>query len=198
MINIINKRSDKPYEILYKNYHEAILSQQKSVEAICISSFNNKTGEVNSRFVNLKFIDDDKFIFFSNYNSTKANEFFGHKHIAACFFWNSINVQIRIKAKIDKCSSEYNNLYFNQRNSYKNALAISSNQSTKINSFNMVKEKYKIALESKDLSACPAYWGGYFFKPYEIEFWEGGEHRLNKRDLYVNYKKDWNHSILEP
>jgi pyridoxine/pyridoxamine 5'-phosphate oxidase len=44
----------------------------------------------------------------------------------------------------------------------------------------------------------PSYWGGYSFTPYEIEFWEGNEFRLNKRNLYKKDMNKWNHYILEP
>ena len=35
-------------------------------------------------------------------------------------------------------------------------------------------------------------------EPYEFEFWEGNDHRLNKRDLYFKEHNSWRHSILEP
>ena len=103
-----------------------------------------------------------------------------------------------MSAKIKKTSSEYNDKYFKKRSINKNALAISSNQSQVISSYDQVIKKYEKVKDNKNLSKCPDYWGGYSFKPYEIEFWEGSDFRLNKRDLYElkNYK--WIHSILEP
>ena len=65
---------------------------------------NNKANEVDSRYVNLKFITNDEFIFFSNYDSPKASAFNSHNQIAALLYWSSINVQIRMKAKIKKTS----------------------------------------------------------------------------------------------
>ena len=41
--------------------------------------------EVSSRYVNVKYINQDKF-FFTNYNSIKAKDFLDHKQIAAVFF----------------------------------------------------------------------------------------------------------------
>ena len=110
----------------------------------------------------------------------------------------SINVQIRIKAQIKKTSKKFNQKYFFDRSEKKNALAISSNQSLPIDSFNQVKENYYQSLKNDDLNKCPEYWGGYSFTPYEIEFWEGNEYRLNKRNLYRKGNTTWNHFILEP
>ena len=103
-----------------------------------------------------------------------------------------------MKAKIRKTSNEFNQKYFFDRAMEKNAIAISSNQSKRIKSFEQVKENYKYSLLNNDLKTCPKYWGGFAFKPYEIEFWEGNEFRLNKRNLYKKENNKWNHCILEP
>ena len=73
----------------------------------------------------------EEFIFFSNYNSPKAIEFRSHDQISCAIFWSEVNIQIRIKAFIQKTSVSFNNLYFKSRSLEKNALAISSNQSKK-------------------------------------------------------------------
>ena len=198
MIQFKNLNPETPYQLLKEKYDEALNAGQQGIEAISISSFNKDISEVNSRYVNLKFISNDEFIFFSNYDSPKASSFNSHSQIAALVYWSSINVQIRIKAKIKKTSNEYNQEYFFQRSEEKNALAISSNQSKIIDSFDVVQENFKKSLKNDDLKECPKYWGGYSFKPYEIEFWEGNEFRLNKRNLYTKDNTSWNHFILEP
>ena len=198
MIKFSDLNQEIPYLLLKKKYDKAIDAGQKGIEAISISSFNKEMGEVDSRYVNLKFITNDEFIFFSNYNSPKASSFNSLNQIAALVYWPSINVQIRMKAKIKKTSDEYNQKYFFDRLKEKNALAISSNQSKSIDSYSQVIENYNRSLESDDLKKCPEYWGGYSFTPYEIEFWEGNEFRLNKRDLYMKDNTIWNHFILEP
>ena len=198
MIQFNNLNLETPYLIFKSKYDDALNADQKGIEAISISSFNKETNEVDSRYVNLKFIVNDEFIFFSNYDSPKASAFNSHDQIAALVYWSSINVQIRMKAEIKKTSNEFNQKYFFDRSEEKNALAISSNQSKPINSYNQVKENYNKSLQNDDLKECPKYWGGYSFIPYEIEFWEGSEFRLNKRNLYKKDNTSWNHCILEP
>jgi len=102
MIKFNNSNQAIPYQLLKKKYNEAVDAGQKGIEAISISSYNMKIREVDSRYVNLKFINNDEFIFFSNYESPKAAAFNSHNQIAALIYWSSINVQIRIKAKIKK------------------------------------------------------------------------------------------------
>ena len=40
----------------------------------------------------------------------------------------------------------------------------------------------------------PSYWGGYSFKPYYFEFWEG-QNRLNKRTIYKRINSEWTKAI---
>lgn len=198
MIQFINLNKEAPFQLFKKKYDEALSADQKSIEAISISSYNKEMNEVDSRYVNLKFISNDEFIFFSNYHSPKAHSFISHDQIAALFYWSSINVQIRMKAKIHKTSKEFNQEYFFDRSLKKNALAISSNQSKPINSYSQVKENFNRSLQNDDLKTCPDFWGGYAFIPFYFEFWEGEDSRLNKREAFEKKPDKWNHFLLQP
>jgi pyridoxamine 5'-phosphate oxidase len=198
MIKFVNSNNSIPLLQFRKLYEDALSSKQQNIEAISISSFNKNKQEVNSRLVNLKFIDDEEFIFFTNYNSPKSVEFALHPQISALLFWPSINTQIRLKGNVKKKSPLYNADYFKSRSKEKNALALSSNQSQVISSYELIKEKYENSKEKYDLTMCPDYWGGFAFTPYEIEFWEGNKFRLNKRNLYKKNNNTWDHFILEP
>ena len=198
MIQFNNLNQEIPYQLLKAKYDEAVDEGQKGIEAISISSFNKEISEVDSRYVNLKFISNDEFIFFSNYDSPKASSFNSHNQIAALLYWPSINFQIRMRAKIKRTTDEYNQNYFFNRSEEKNALAISSNQSKLIDSYNQVKENYNKSLKNDNLKKCPEFWGGYSFTPYYFEFWEGHESRLNKREVYEKSDDSWKHFILQP
>ena len=198
MIEFTNLNQETPYQLLKEKYDEAVDAGQKGIEAISISSYNKEISEVDSRYVNLKFISNDEFIFFSNYDSPKASSFNSHNQIAALVYWPSINVQIRMRAKIKRTTDEFNQNYFFDRSEEKNALAISSNQSKPINSYSQVKENYNKSLKNDDLKKCPEFWGGYSFTPYYFEFWEGHESRLNKREVYEKSDDSWKYLILQP
>lgn len=198
MIELIDLENSDPYQKFESLYKKAVKSKQRNIEAISISSFDVSLNEVQSRLVNLKFVKDNQWIFFSNYDSPKSKSFNSHQQISGLIFWNTINVQIRLKANIEKTSKSFNESYFKKRSKEKNALAISSNQSSVIESYREVISKYEDVKISKDLTKCPNYWGGFKFIPYEIEFWKGNEFRLNKRDLFKKRNKGWEHFILEP
>jgi pyridoxamine 5'-phosphate oxidase len=198
MIKFLNDSDAEPYVRLRDEYKKAKIHNQKLIEAISISSFDSSYKTVDSRFVNLKYIDKQEFIFFTNYDSPKSKQFEIHNQISAILFWAATSVQIRFKAKIKRTSKSYNRAYFKKRSIYKNALAISSNQSMPIASYDKVISSYETVKDNNNLFQCPDYWGGFSFKPYEIEFWSGRENRLNERDLYQKIQGEWHHSILQP
>ncbi len=198
MIKFINPTNSKPLQIFKAKYDEALHAKQPNIEAMTISSFNKTLNEVDSRYVNLKFIMNEEFIFFSNYNSPKALSFKSHNQIAVVFYWSSINAQIRMKAKIKKTSNDYNQKYFFERSREKNALAISSNQSKPIETYENVRENYDKTLVNENLEKCPDYWGGFSFIPYYFEFWEGHKSRINKREIFNKIDGYWKQSFLQP
>lgn len=194
-----NKISQEiPYVLFKTKYDEALSANQDNIEAILISSYNKTIDEVDSRYVNLKLVDENKFIFFTNYNSPKSKAFKSHNQISATLFWSSINTQIRLKAKIQKTSDKFNQEYFVNRSAEKNALAISSMQSQLTTSYKEVIKKYNETYSNKNLTKCPDYWGGYSFIPYYFEFWEGHESRLNKRVVFKKINTHWKKFKIQP
>ena len=154
---------------------------------------------VDSRFVNLKYVRENEWIFFSNYNSIKAMQFKEHNQISACMYWHKTDTQIRLKAKIKKSDKNFSDNHYNKRAISKNALAHSSNQSKIINSYDDVKNKYAKCLNDENLIIKrPEYWGGYSFIPYQIEFWVGNQNRLNYREMHEMVDESWIKTILEP
>ena len=199
MINFLNSSHEKPYILFQSLYQKAIENGQKGVEAISVSSYNELLKEVEARYVNLKYIDNNEWIFFSNYLSPKANQFESHDQVSVLIYWASINTQIRMKAKIFKTSSEFSDEHFQGRTKEKNALAISSNQSQVIHSFDEVTKNFNKTLEiMTSETPRPDFWGGYSFTPYYFEFWQGHENRLNKRHVFKQQDNQWSEQLLQP
>lgn len=198
MIKFKNISKEKPYENFKNQYIAAIDAGQKNIEAMAISTFNKASNLVDSRFVNIKIVNNKKFIFFSNYNSPKAKAFESFDQISVVTFWSATNTQIRMLANIKKTSQNFNNEYFKNRSVDKNILAVSSNQSEKTSSYKMILQKYNQVKEKNELLKCPDYWGGFYFVPFYFEFWEGHKSRINKRHVYEKTEGNWNEFIVEP
>ena len=91
MIKFINSSNEKPYTHFHSLYEEALANQQRGIEAISVSSYNQEMNEVEARYVNLKYIANNEWIFFSNYNSPKAQQFDSHNQVSVLIFWPTIN-----------------------------------------------------------------------------------------------------------
>lgn len=198
MIEFVNISNEPPYKKLKELYDYAIEAGQSSIEAISISSYSSIEKEVDSRYVNLKFVSNENLIFFTNYQSVKSLHIESHNQVSALLYWSSTNTQIRIKGHAEKTSKEFSDNYFKKRLDSKNALAISSSQSQSIDSYEEVIKNYEKTLKNTNLEKRPKYWGGFAIKPYYFEFWTGNVNRVNKREVYEKVKNDWKFYYLQP
>lgn len=198
MIEFKSKQLQQPIKILKNFYEKAIQNDQSSVEAFCLSTCSENLMP-SSRYVNIKYITQNELVFFSNYESKKAKQIEVNNNISGVFFWNQINIQVRLEGKIRKLSSTESDKYFLSRKLEKNALSISSNQSTIIKNYSLVHDKYMNVLNDKELlNKRPKYWGGYKIIPSYFEFWEGHKNRINKRVVYMHKDNQWVKYYLEP
>lgn len=198
MIVFKDLNSVEPYLKFKLFYEEALSKGQEIIEAVCISSYSVDEKEVDARFINLKEVNFNNLIFYTNYNSPKSMQFISHAQVALTIYWSSINVQIRIKGITNKTDEKISNKHFNSRDDKKNALAIASNQSKKIESYEKFIKIYESTLSKNDLTERPDYWGGFSVSPYYFEFWEGHQSRVNKRFAYELIDDHWNKFFLQP
>ena len=65
------------------------LEVEKTMEpqAMCISTVDPETLRPSSRYVLLKEVSDQSFLFFTNYESRKAQEIFKNPWVAGVFYW---------------------------------------------------------------------------------------------------------------
>ncbi len=201
MIDFLNIENSEPYKLFQESFKKAKGLEQKNADAVCLSTLDYEKNEISSRFVNLKYIVENKWYFFSNYSSKKARDIEKNNQISAVLFWQETVTQVRIKAKIFKATNEFSDTHFMKRSIEKNALAISSNQSRRIKDLEEVQRKFSNTLtdlKKKESYERPKYWGGYYFIPYYFEFWEGNKDRVNKRVVFEEIRNKWEKSYLEP
>ena len=67
MIVIKNLNQSEPYKRFIDFYNQAKEMNQKPINAISISSYDNEEGFVDARYVNLKYIIDEDWIFFETF-----------------------------------------------------------------------------------------------------------------------------------
>ncbi len=160
-----------------------------------------REGRPSARVVLLKDLDERGFVFFSNYLSHKGEEIYQTPFGAITFFWDKLERQVRISGSIERVSEEESTLYFHSRPRLSQIGAWASNQSSVIESRDILQEKFnhlEKKFEGMNPIPKPPYWGGYRLIPDQIEFWQGREGRLHDRILYSLHDKDWKISRLSP
>jgi len=167
--------------------NDAIASEEKEPNAMVLSTING-AGAPSSRVVLVKEIDPDGIIFYTNYESDKAQQIDSKPVVALNFNWLSLQRQVRIEGRVEKVGEERATKYFQGRPKSSQIGAWVSAQS-KVIPNRQVLEDAKIALEAKfqaaDVLPKPANWGGYKVIPDVLEFWQGRRSRLHDRLRYT-------------
>lgn len=182
-----------------KQAAEVNLPEWVEVNAMSLST-SGREGEVTSRIVLLKGLDDGKFWFYSNYGSAKARQMEANPNVSLCFLWQHVQRQVRIVGTVEKAPREQSVRYFRSRPRDSQLGALVSNQSDVIAS-RTVLEKHLKELDEKYADAeipCPDDWGGYCVTPRAIEFWQGRESRLHDRLRYRAEGSRWIVERLSP
>lgn len=168
--------------LLFKNWlSEAEKNEIRDPNAMQLATVS-KNGMPSVRTVLLKDIIDTSFVFYTNYESRKSNEINETAKGAICFYWKSLNRQVRLTGSINKVSDQVSDKYYQSRSRGSRIGAWASKQSRELESREVLMEKVKL-LESKydEHIPRPTFWGGFALKPDEFEFWEDGDFRLHDR-----------------
>ena len=160
-----------------------------------------ENGQPSQRIVLLKSVDERGFIFYTNYESRKARELDKNPRVSLHFPWTRIERQVLVGGKVEKVTPEESAHYFHSRPRESQLGAWASKQSREVASrdvlmaqFNQAKNLY----EGKDIPA-PDFWGGYRVVPTEVEFWQGGAHRMHDRFHYTRGEQgQWQIARLSP
>ncbi len=158
-------------------------------------------GQVSLRSVLLKDFDARGFVFFTNYESTKAKQIEGNPQVALLLRWLPQYRQVIILGRASKISPEESRDYFLTRPRETRLGAWVSRQSCVISSRDELDEKL-MEVESKFSGSdvpLPPFWGGYRVIPQSIEFWNGRPNRLHDRFLYTRQQDEsWGIERLSP
>jgi pyridoxamine 5'-phosphate oxidase len=186
--------------ILFKEWFN--LASEKEINdpnAMCLSTISNDSP--HSRMVLLKDFDDNGFVFYTNYESNKGKDIQSNPNVCLNFHWKSLLRQVRIEGQIEKVSSVTSDNYFNSRHYLSRVGAWASNQSSVLESRELLERKIEeIKLKYPEGSAFPRpdYWGGFIVKPLKIEFWQDMPHRIHKREIYELKNGSWIYYNLYP
>ena len=186
---------------LFKIWFEEVSSHEgvDEVNAFTLSTINS-IGDLRSRVVLLKKIVNESFIFFTNYESVKAQSIFENPNVCMSFYWPNLERQIIINGKAIKSSKKISDEYFKSRPRGSQLGAHVSPQSREIPSKNFLIQRLK-KIENKYKGVKiprPTNWGGIKVTPHCYEFWQGRPNRLHDRVKFFKVQSNWEYVKLAP
>ena len=195
-----NDLDKNPFRQFARWFAEAQQAQPLLTEAMTVSTCGSD-GIVSSRVCLLKDFDERGFVFYTNYNSRKGAQITENPRLSLCFFWATLERQVRVEGAAVKTTAEEADAYFATRPRGSQLGAWASNQSA------VIPGRGDLDQRARDLEANygdrpvprPPHWGGYRVIPLEIEFWQGRLDRLHDRFVYrLREPKDWIIERLSP
>jgi pyridoxamine 5'-phosphate oxidase len=176
--------------------------EQNDPNAICVSSVDTE-GMPNGRYVLLKDVSENGFLFYTNLKSQKGKELFGSKKGALTWWSRAQNKSVRVQGSVKQVSDEVANNYWSTRKEDAKISAILSKQSEEVTSRDQLEEEFtklKAEYAGKEIPR-PDHWSGVIISPQKIEFWEATDEytsRLHNRFVFELQNDQWVTKRLYP
>jgi pyridoxamine 5'-phosphate oxidase len=166
-------------------FDEAIAANLPMPDAMSLATVT-PDGRPTARMVLLKQVDADGFVFFTNYQSSKAKQLEINPYAALVFYWTQLDRQVRVEGRVTKTPAEESAAYFRTRPRESQIGAWASPQSEVISAREVLEQRaHELSEQYCDREIdCPAHWGGFRLAPDRIEFWKSRIGRLHDRILY--------------
>ena len=190
---------ENPFDQYAIWFEEAVNCQILDPYAAVISTVDEDS-RVSSRVVYIRDVSEDGFVFYTNYLSKKGSSIESNVNGAFNIHWGELERQIRIEGVVEKVAEAQSDKYFNARPRESQIGAWASEQSTEIESREVLEKRLAHFNDKfKDAEVPrPPHWGGYILKPTYIEFWQGRPSRLHDRIIYKLNSGKWERSRLAP
>jgi pyridoxamine 5'-phosphate oxidase len=190
---------DEPFAP-FARWFELATTSEPLAETMTLATAN-RDGVPSVRAVLLKGADRRGFVFYTNFESRKAEELFANPRAALCFHWKSLQRQVRIEGVVSVVSDDEADAYFTSRPRDSQIGAWASDQSRPVADRSELERRF--ASFGRQYAECavvprPAYWSGFRLAPERMEFWQDRPFRLHDRVLFTREGEIWRKQRLFP
>jgi pyridoxamine 5'-phosphate oxidase len=196
----VDDLTTEPFALFERWLQNAVDANLADPTAMTVATVDEE-GQPSQRIVLLKDFDKTGFVFYTNTGSKKAQDLSQNSKISLHFPWTMLDRQVKVLGVAQQLSSSEVAKYFMSRPKPSQIAAWASAQSRPIDSKQLLMQKFSEATAkfAEGEVPLPSFWGGYRVVPHQIEFWQGGEHRLHDRFAYTKTPKDhWQTERLMP
>jgi pyridoxamine 5'-phosphate oxidase len=148
----------------------------------------NPDGTPSVRMVLVKQVDQNGFVFFTNYESRKGTELDANPRAALMFHWEVLGRVVRLEGPVERTTRAESTAYARTRSRGSQLSALASPQSRTIPSREWLEERAGELAERYAAGAevpLKDSWGGYRLRPERFEFWQHRTSRMHDRLLYT-------------
>ncbi|MFJ3304590.1 pyridoxamine 5'-phosphate oxidase [Streptomyces sp. NPDC086549] len=166
-----------------------------------IVSTADAEGRPSSRTVLMKQYDIRGFVFYTNYDSRKAQDLAANPHVSLLFPWHAVARQVIVTGTALRTGRDETAAYFRSRPHGSQLGAWASPQSSVVSRAELDASYAELAARYPEGEQVPVppNWGGFRVAPQAVEFWQGRENRLHDRLRYTAEPDDtWRVERLSP
>ena len=181
------------------------MDEAKKTEPNDPNAFSLATADENGtpsvRIILLKDFSKHGFTFYTNLDSPKSLDIESNPKAEMCFYWKSLQRQVRVFGSINKVADNVADKYFSSRDYDSKISAWASEQSKILRNRNDLLERIdgfkKTYPETRNVPR-PENWSGWILEPTMIEFWLKGQNRIHERLRYYKELNNWIKKLLNP